>query len=356
MGLRSDSMTGLDFQGEFWEYRPWNFGEEEQGNKDWPSQNGTLPYIPSKSPLTLPPLPQTLQNLMEHAWTAVNPSEGAIRSAMPAGSHRTALPQLPPGKMPPLPSTPYQKLNVPPTRGAAYGTQAKLAPHLKTAFAQDWSEHKNLERVRAFAFRGDTRAPTEIKKAGGFHPPISRTDDDYLVKTVYPQFSKWLKDKAGSEITEDEFKEIVKKTAPDSTTKSALWQYGLWRSLVEAEQFHLGRMVAEEALKGFISTTRAVTVAKAYADKGAGGWVYVLLVTGGYLIPDKTKHKWTEIFGEQEIALAGSVPWDDVMGFRQVEPNEKKFTGRIYLRKTFDRQESDAAEQCYKLLSGRKQP
>jgi hypothetical protein len=114
--------------------------------------------------------------------------------------------------------------------------------------------------------------------------------------------------------------------------------------------------VIEEALQGFMSTTRAATVAKAYAG-AKGGWVYILFVNGAYLIPDQTAHKWTNIFGEQEIAMPGSVSWDRVKGFRQVEAtDEKKFTGPIYLRDDFDASESAAAEQCYKLLSGMKQP
>jgi hypothetical protein len=90
------------------------------------------------------------------------------------------------------------------------------------------------------------------------------------------------------------------KTVTSDEAKRVMMSFSIWRALADSEALHAGRMVASEALKGHISTTRAVSVAKHFAK--AGGWVYMVLVQGGFLLPAKGKHVWTQIFGEQEIA------------------------------------------------------
>jgi hypothetical protein len=348
MSLRQKLMPiQASYDDDFWAYEPENFrDQEEPGLMAWDARKGMLAYVPSKSPLPLAPLEPALQALLDHAWQSSTPDKAAPRGAIPLASSRTATASA-------ISASHRTYTPVPVTRSAAFDAQKNLAPHLKTAFAQDWSLQKTIPRVRAFAFRGDTRAPRAIKQAHGFLPPISRTDAHYLKSAIYPQFSKWLKDKTGAEITWDHFESCINRKIPVGDVRKDFIHYGIWRALVEREQFQLGRMLAEEALKGFISTTRATTVAKGYAKEN--GWVYVVLVDGGYLVPDKGAHPWTSIFGEQEIAVPGAVPWDKVQGFRQVGES-RKFTGPVYLRNDFDASESDAAAQCHRLLSGMKQP
>src|SRR5262245_11688321 len=181
MSLRSKLANTAPFLDDFWQYNPDGayVNQEEEGNKAW--TGGTLPYIATKSGQPVASLPSALQNLLQNAWQAANRSAGTVRSQIvQLGSHRVrsaATPQLA-----------YQKLTVPPTKSAAHNLQVSVAPHLKTAFAQDWQVHKALDRVRAVAFRGDKRGPADIKKAGGFNPPITRSDDAYLESCVYPQF------------------------------------------------------------------------------------------------------------------------------------------------------------------------
>ena len=116
-------------------------------------------------------------------------------------------------------------------------------------------------------------------------------------------------------------------------------------------------MVANEALKGFISTTKAVTVAKAYAGTN-GGWAYAMFVNGGFHLPTKDEagsvNNWTALFGEEEIAYPGSIPWPQVVGFRKVG-SDAKFEGPIYLRDSFVELEKDAAMSVFELLSGKSQ-
>ncbi|TCJ17188.1 hypothetical protein EZJ19_04345 [Parasulfuritortus cantonensis] len=355
MSFKKKLTQGVHRYIEFGEYDPEGkyAGEEQEGNMSW--SGGTLGYINSKSKLPMLPLPPAMQKMLDHAWTAASPAAGASRSGVQMGGHRqgVAVKQPAPG---------YQKINTPAIiakadQGFHNSQVASGATHLKSTFATDWALHKGFDRVRAFTFRGDKRDPLAIKNAGGFKPPITRTDDWYVENVVYKQFSRWLKDRAGMDITWPQFRDAIQKSIPDQTMKQAVWHYGTWRMMVDLEQFHLGRMLAEEAMKGFISTTRAVTVAKGYASNSStAGWVYVTRIDGGYVVPDQAKHQWTTIFGEQEIAMPGAVTWENVMGFRQVTKGAfPKFTGPIYLRDHFVSEEKDAAEKVYKLLSGKKQ-
>jgi len=311
------------FDGDFWAFNPDVHEDEVEGNVDW--KGGNLPYIKSKSSLPLLPLDATLEKLLKNPW----------KSATPKGATQNQ------------PST-YNP--VPVTRSPAFTQQVPKAPHLATGYAQDWAKQKDIPRVRAYSFRGDTRKPDELKTAGGFSPPITRTDDYYMKNVVYKQFSAYLKDKRGLDISYDDFDKGMKKTLVDQSMKTALIYYGVWRAIVEQESLHVGRMLAEEALKGFVSTTKATTVAKGFAKPG--GWIYALFLDGGYLVPDKGAHDWTAIFGEQEIAMPVPIQWKDVCGFRQVG-NDKKFIGPVYLRP--DIEDDDAMLKCHSLLSGKKQ-
>lgn len=330
------------FDSDFDEYKPRDYHKEEvEGNQSW--SGGHLDYIPSKLNLSMPPLPGILKNMIENYWRSAKPSVSATRGPVTAGGHRG----------PAGPGTGHQAFvakPVPVVRSAAFATQAQLSPHLKDGFAKDWDKHREIPRVNAFSFRGDTRAPDSIRKDGGFQPPISRTDDYYVSKVVFPQFRDYLKDKAGVDVIEADVRKVMQGTS--KMDKDLVFHYAVWRAVVERESLHLGRMLAEEALKGFISTSKAVTIAKGFARPG--GWAYVLRVDGGYHLPDKGSHAWTTIFGEQEIAFPGSIAWAEVMGFRQIGP-DKKFFGPVYLRQMFPMVEPKAAHEAFRLLSGKKQ-
>jgi hypothetical protein len=336
---------------EFAEYKSIDYEKEEQrADKDW--KGNFLPYIPTILPNSLPPLPPALEKMIESAWQEIQVSaaaKAAGRSGLQSGAHRTTAPRASS-----MPDPAYKKISTPATRqaGPIFNIQSSMAPHLKKSFAQDWAHHEKIPRVLAYAFRGDSRNPDLIKLAGGFSPPISRTDDWYIKTTVYPQFRDYLEDNFGLDISETEMKALIGKTF-GAALKQQFLHYGVWRATIERESLHLGRMVAFEALKGFISTTKAVTVAKAYAGT-KGGWVYVMYVDGGYHLPAKGNDTWTTIFGEQEIAYPGAIPWAMVQGFRQVG-SDGMFKGNIFLRESFDQLEKDSALTVLKLLSGKKQ-
>ena len=231
-----------------------------------------------------------------------------------------------------------------------------VAPqHLKGVAPEDWTITNQLQRVNAYTFRGDRRPPEAIHAAGGFYPPITRTDQDYVEKTIYGAFNGYMRRRYGIEVSLGEFYAAYRNQVTTEQQKVVMHGFFAWKSLIDNEAYHVGRMLASETLKGFISTTRAVTVAKGFAADT--GWVYVTLVQGGFLVPDKGKHVWTSTFGEQEIALPAPIPWANVFGFRKVARLEPgvKFAGPLYLRRRLQAKNPKAYQECYELLSGRVQ-
>jgi hypothetical protein len=212
---------------------------------------------------------------------------------------------------------------------------------------------QQLDRVNAYTFRGDSRTPEAVRRAGGFNPPITRTDTYYQDEYIYPAFSKYMKKRFNMDIDKPAFARAWNQTVAYPGDKMVLHNFFFWRSMVENEQYHIGKMLADETLKGFISTTRSTMVAKGFA--GNGGWVYLTLIKGGFLVPDKGKHVWTQTYGEQEIALPAPVPWEDIFGFRQVGPDERVFVGPVYFRRGFAARNPTAHQQAYELLSGKLQ-
>lgn len=359
---------------EAWEPKSSYAKKEVIGSPQW--TGGEVKAISTKIPLPAdPPMAQYFKDLAGRMWQKARPDTSAPRMGPTMGTHRNPMPPLPAlpvptmgghrqPKMPPLPPKPdpaYRPMPSPvsmdmPIMGAkAQGIKPADIQYLN-GVANDWTMMTKLERVNAYTFRGDRRSPDQIKLAAGFSPPSSRTDDAYLKGKVFEFFKKYMQSRWQldlSAMTADEFLGIVNKTTKGGEAEKIWYQYTIWRAIVQSEELHLGRMLAEETLKGYISTSRAVGVAKGFA--GDAGWLYVLRVVGGMVVPEKGKHAWTSIFGEQEIAYPGALAWDAVMGFRQV--TNKKFTPQqpLYLRKGFQKEDSKAFEACYDLLSGKPQ-
>lgn len=365
------------FGGDFNGYEPLKLHREEtRGDQSY--KGDPLKYIKAGRGLKIstPMLEERLKRLIESSWLHAKPTEGATRGSVMAGNHRVAHPSmanqfaapLGPGggmggapAMPPLPLRPGQRPAVPMVdqyRNVApisYSDRiagqnpAKIA-HLLTTVPQDWNVMKSLPLVSAFTFRGDTRNPQQIAQANGFQAPITRTDTHYLTTCVYPTFNAYLRAKLNISLTVAQFMALVKKTMPNPDERLIFSFYEMWRGQVAAESMHAGRMVAKEDLKGFVSTTKATTVAKGFAK--ANGYVYVTLVRTGFHIPSQGAHDWTQLFGEEEIASPYAIPWSDIFGFRKVGPTPY-FEGPVYLRSGFEKLDSSAFEKCYRALSGK---
>jgi hypothetical protein len=153
-------------------------------------------------------------------------------------------------------------------------------------------------------------------------------------------------------VDEERFCAIVKRTLTKDVQR-VLVDFLAWREIARAEEKHLGRMVADETTRAYVSTSRSVSVAKAFAVRGAGGsecWVYATYVRGAFLIDDK--HHWA-VHQEAEIANPGPIYWSNVVGFRRVLPADGKFDPDcpIYLRTSLER-DADALAKLYAAFAG----
>jgi len=327
--------------------------EEQEG--DFYHSGPPMDYIESESLAAGPQLPDVVQRMIQATWKKASMPNG--RQAGPTiGSAVNARMQ---GFLPQ--PAPYVK-QVAPLR--VFDSQFKNAQKATTEGRQNpnWGALKqgpdsHFPRVNAYTFRGDSRLPEDILAAGGFFPPITRNDTFYINNTIYPQFSDYMKRRFGKDvdISLADFLRAYNQTVHDDADRHLLRSYLSWRGLLEAEAFHVGIMLAQEDLKGYISTTRAISVAKAFSyGKGA---VYVTRINGGFLVPDKGKHIWTQLFGEQEIAFPGSIPWSEIFAFRKTykPTGNVKFNGPVYIRRTLRSNNPKAFKTIYDLLSGKDQ-
>jgi hypothetical protein len=334
--------------GDFVEWAPLKdyLKEEQEGFLEW--QGAELEAIAIKEQLPVPPLASIFGDLFERLWVRAVPTKTLPQKNILAQTRVQA-----PGAAPVAAYRPMVAATV--TAGInALNKDAKK--HL-IGVASDWAFHTQLKRMSAYTFRGDGRDPNMLKSAGGFHPPSTRTDDAYIKDAIYKQFCSYLLRRFDRDLakttTPDQFLAMVRAATPTPDARETFLFYTTWRSLAKSEELHLGRMLAEESLKGYISTTRATPVAKAFACKRETrrGWVYVTRVVGGFVVPEKKQSQWTKIFGEQELAVAGSITWADVVGARETQNG--KFAGNIFLKPEIEK--TPYFERIFKLLSGKRQ-
>src|SRR5262249_22765763 len=120
-------------------------------------------------------------------------------------------------------------------------------PHLK-GIAKDWCRHLDFDRVKGYGFRGDSRPPLKIKEAGGFNPPNTRNDDWYIKNKIIPNFQQYMKERFGTDIDASVMEAYIKGKGGDGIN---FVYYEVWRDMLEKESLHLGRMMADEFMKGY---------------------------------------------------------------------------------------------------------
>lgn len=381
-------------------YEPENFAAYEHSGASWVGRS--LEYIALAGAMPHAPLDPKVRALIESAWKHAKPIDGAQRGPIAAGGHRTLpqqpaqppqrgpvaigahrTPQLPPRgpvqigghrtppqlpprgpvqigghraqppQMPPLPARPpvhevqtYREAA--PVQFRAVGQ----APHLADIVPRDWKLMNDIPRVSAYGFRGDTRGPDAIRSANGFHPPITRSDEHYVTNCIYPTFRAYLQIKLQIDVTLEDVRRMVAQALPTPQERLVFSYYAMWRSQIANESMHLGRMIAQEDMKGYISTSRAVQVAKGFARDN--GTVYVMHVNGGFLIPSAGTHAWSTLFEEQEIASPFAITWNDVVGYRRLDAG-RRFSGPVYLRPDLAARDPGAFFHILELMSGRPQ-
>jgi len=159
-----------------------------------------------------------------------------------------------------------------------------------------------FERVVAYGFRGDTRAPSEIKEAGGLWPNYTR---------------------------------------PAHIAR--------YQTSAQDQALNLVKFLTNQEYGGYVSTSKSYGVAKNFAR---GGWVYTLFVEGGFHLPGHGLNKGVLLpFNEQEIAMPGGFDWDDIVACRKLD-SSGKFSGDVYVRPSFMTEEALAFGKVWELMSG----
>lgn len=218
------------------------------------------------------------------------------------------------------------------------------------AIASDWGIFKTIPRTNAVAFRGDTRGPRALADCGGFTPPNTRTDRSYLEGKVYDFFSGYLKSRYGRTLTQGEFLRAVDSAAPTATDKALLIDFCMWKRLTDREAAHMGRMVENETLKGYTSTSRSIDTSISFgtAYNSKPGWVYVVLVHGGFVVPWGEKSLWGS--EEAEIAQWGEIPTERIVGCMHLD--RFKPDSPAFFRRSFIKKEHKAFEYMLDVMSG----
>jgi hypothetical protein len=174
--------------------------------------------------------------------------------------------------------------------------------------------HIRFPRVNAYGFRGDSRAPSAIKDAGGFNPNYTRPD--HIAQNV---------------------------------------------GQAQDQALNIGSFLKNQNYGGYISVCKSYAITKGFASGMGGttargpGWVYACLVEGAFNIPPAGLHGGINVpYNEQELSMPGLIDWDDVMGYRKVDQTGV-FEGNIFLRRIMRSQDPQAYKKIWDLLSGQSQ-
>jgi hypothetical protein len=296
----------------------------------------TWPFMELRHAPPIGDLPRLMQNLIDSMWKFAEPAKDAPRGPVTMGTRGQAGFQ---------PTDTYHPQVIPTNQAIP----VKYAN--KSAFASDWKVFETIDRINAVTFRGDTRPPIDvITHSRGFYPPNSRTDAYYLEKNIYEAFEDYLQRRYQRALTQQDFLQAVRSAAPSDDDKKLLVDFMMWRKICEREAMHMGRMVANECLKGYISTSRSIDTAIQFGTRhnSIPGWLYVTMVHGAFIVPFGAKALWGS--GEAEIAQWGPVPAEQIVGYCQLVPY--KPVGSIYIRHSFRKNEPKAFEYIFKVMSG----
>jgi hypothetical protein len=213
--------------------------------------------------------------------------------------------------------------------------------------------HAALDRVHAFAYRGDSRDPATVKAHGGLLPSFTRkAEGDFAKKPVVGGATRGnVSDLAKV------FDDIRGPSGPRAGHQDNLAAY---IDQLKAEKIlDLAAYTENEVFRGYLSTTKSTAIAKCFANlwvippKPGSSWCYAVRCNGGYemkshvkgvapgpagkVVIDKAEKKKlheASNYLEQEIAMPGGIFWDQVVGFRLVDYSSdgQFFAGPVFLR------------------------
>jgi hypothetical protein len=300
--------------------------------EDWP-------IIEPKHGPRIGNLPKIVEDLVKATWKYAEPTDGAARGNIMMGTRGMAAPAH--------------------IANGVYHKQVRpVAPVLTTTFptntpiASDWFVFNAIKRTNSVSFRGDTRPPSQvIGRQNGFNPPNSRTDRYYLENNIFEAFNSYSLRRFGNAIAKTDFLRAVDSVIPSADDQRLLVDYLMWRKITEREAVHLGRMVENECLKGYISTARIIDTSIRFgtAFNKRPGWLYITIVHGGFIVPFGATNFWGS--EEGEIAQWGPIPGERIVGF--VHLDGWKPDSPIYIRRSFRKKEPKAFEEIFNIISGK---
>lgn len=311
---------------------------------------------PVTEPATAPKVAKQIDVLMDKMvkakWVFAEPSAGALRGSASPGQNRANPPTIGTRGGP-----------APQGGGAGYNPAARPTPSIMgvqqadtKAIATDWWFSNFIQRTNAVTFRGDKRDPATLFENGGFKPPNSRTDASYQDNQIAESFTSYMLRRYGKQLSPEQtarFGAVLRGENVTDEEKELLYCYAMWKRLLDKEASHLGRMVDNEFMKGFISTSKSLDTAATFAAfKNTPGWVYVTVVHSGYMVPKSGVTTETWATQESEIAQFGPIPWARIVGFRKYDATPMP-TSPIFLRRSFFAQEPEACACIYEFLSGK---
>jgi hypothetical protein len=314
-------------------------------NRKLPSHNDWTHMVPKVAP-PIGSLPQIIQDILERTWKFAEPAKGASRVGY--DGKLVTMGTRNQGSRGTVGDTYHSQVR--PVNQAIFTKSPNPA-----AIAADWKMFDQIKRINVVSFRGDSRPPrVVIGDMGGFTPPNSRTDRYYLENNIHAAFDNYLQRRYNRNVAKDVFLRAVDASAPSPEQKRLLIDYLMWRKITEGEAVNLGRMVENECLKGYTSTSRAIDSSLTFATRygKVDGWVYVTVVHGGFIIPFatlKTMVDWGS--SEAEIAQWGPIPSSRIVGFVGVSKAKVPQTP-IFFRRSFRKTENVAFKYMFNVMSG----
>lgn len=197
--------------------------------------------------------------------------------------------------------------------------------------------HEHLQRINCYGFRGDKRSPVEIQNTHGFLPGVTRKDKEYDEKGLKIKQALMVEDSQGN------------------------WHYrndggaAYQKVMKELDVLTLGVFTADATFKGFVSTSTSTAIAKHFANEYAPAekrfapvFCYAMRCKQGFHLPThairetgdttiwvKGKDATNALVhnAEQEVAVAGGIGWDCIVGMRVIQPKPEGqfFTGPVFL-------------------------
>jgi hypothetical protein len=297
----------------------------------------------ARSAPPIPKKPEVIKHMMKKIWQFAEPTAGAQRGNFVIGTRGGLNSAF-------APNPTYSPQQRPST-----GSITKFwdnAPEI----ADDWKLFRHIDRINAVTFRGDSRPPSiVIGQCCGFYPPNTRTDRYYLENNIYKGFADYLLRRYQFKLEQDKFLKAIDSAAPSPEDQRMLIDYMTWRQIMERESTHLGRMVDNELLKGYISTTPSIDTSIQFATSGddfTKSWIYIVVVHGGFIVPFTPNKSIVWGSGEGEIAQLGPIPADRIVAFARITKKYGPVDEPFFIRPEFRRKEPKAFQYLFNVWSG----